>query len=139
MKLFRYIFTFVLLLTALCAFAEPYCIEFLDNDDHILNFLRIALTKFGYKVIVAHDGVEGIETYNNGFNFDLVITDINMPEMNGNEVAKYIRASHKPDIPILAATDSPYCIEKECFNFVLIKPFKLENLLDILRFCITRN
>ena len=84
-------------------------------------------------MIVAHDGVEGIQIYNNGFNFDLVITDINMPEMNGNEVAKYIRASHKPDTPILAASRSPYGIEKEYFNFVLIKPFKLENLLDILR------
>ena len=106
----------------------------IDDEDMVLNFLRSALAYLGYSVTVAHDGEEAIELINNGYNFDLVITDIMMPRMNGNAVAKHIRSSDKPDMPIVAITvSSEDDIDRELFNFVLLKPFGLEALLDVVR------
>jgi two-component system cell cycle sensor histidine kinase/response regulator CckA len=105
----------------------------IDDEDMVLNFLRSALAYFGYSVTVAHDGEEAIELINNGYNFDLVITDIMMPRMNGNAVAKHIRSSDKSETPIVAITGYGDDIDRELFNFVLLKPFDLEALADVVR------
>ncbi len=106
----------------------------IDDEDTVLDSLRNTLEYLGYSVTVAHDGEEGLEFFNNGYNFSLVITDISMPRMNGNAVAKYIRSSDKSDMPIVAITGSGEDdIDKELFNFVLSKPFDLEVLVDVVR------
>jgi CheY-like chemotaxis protein len=106
----------------------------IDDEDVVLDSLRNTLTYLGYSVTVAHDGEEGVAFFNNGYNFGLVITDINMPRMNGNAVAKYIRGSDKSDMPIVAITGyDKDNIDRELFNFVLSKPFDLEVLVDVVR------
>ena len=106
----------------------------IDDEDMVLNFLRNTLIYLGYSVTVAHDGEEGVEFFNNGYHFGLVITDISMPRMNGNEVAKSIRNSDKSCIPIVAITGyDEDNIDRELFNFVLPKPFDLEVLVDVVR------
>jgi len=106
----------------------------IDDEDMVLNFLRSALAYLGHSVTVAHDGKEGIEFFKNGYNFGLVITDIMMPRMNGNAVAKHIRSSDKADTPIVAITGSGEDdIDRELFNYVLLKPFNLEALADVVR------
>ena len=105
----------------------------IDDQDAILIFLRKILTDLGYEVKVAHDGEEGIELVDSGYNFNLVITDINMPRMNGNAVAKHIRSSDKSETPIVAITGYGDDIDRELFNFVLLKPFNLEALADVVR------
>jgi two-component system cell cycle sensor histidine kinase/response regulator CckA len=106
----------------------------IDDEDMVLNFLRNTLEYLGYSVTVAHDGEEGVEFFNNGYNFGLVITDISMPRMNGNAVAKCIRSSDKSDIPIVAITGSgEEDIDRELFNFVLLKPFDTDVLADVVR------
>jgi CheY-like chemotaxis protein len=106
----------------------------IDDEDMVLNFLRNTLAYLGYSVTVAHDGEEGVEFFDNGYNFGLVITDISMPRMNGNAVAKSIRSSDKSDIPIIAITGSVEDdIDRELFNFVLSKPFDLNVLVDVVR------
>ena len=76
----------------------------IDDNEDIVNSVSKVLTHLGYDVKVAHDGEEGIELFNRGFNFDCVITDINMPRVNGVEVAQYIRNSDKSEIPVIAIT-----------------------------------
>ena len=105
----------------------------IDDEDMVVDFLRSTLAYLGHSVTVAHDGKEGIEFFKNGYNFDLVITDIMMPRMNGNAVAKHIRSSDKADTPIVAITGYGDDIDRELFNFVLLKPFGLEALLDVVR------
>ena len=106
----------------------------IDDQDAILKLLRNVLTDLGYEVKVAHDGEEGIELVNSGYDFNLVITDINMPRMDGNAVAEYIRRSEKPDTPIVALTASSYDdINKELFNFVVMKPFDLKALITAIK------
>jgi CheY-like chemotaxis protein len=51
----------------------------IDDEKNILNILRTLLVKLDFEVKMAHDGREGIELFEDGHDFDLVITDIRMP------------------------------------------------------------
>ena len=109
----------------------------IDNRYDIRNFLHESLAPIGYEVKGAHDSKEGIELLNNGYDFNLVITDINMPRINANAVAKHIKSSNKATIPIVAIIDSGNdSINRELFNFVLLKPFKLKTLVKVIRLLI---
>jgi CheY-like chemotaxis protein len=104
----------------------------IDDDENICYILRSFLTEMGYEVKVAHDGEEGIKHFDKGRDFDLVITDIRMPRMGGCEVARYIRGSDRPSTPIVAITGfSENDISKAFFNSLLMKPFNLEALRDV--------
>ena len=101
----------------------------IDDDKSICSLLRSFLTKIGYEVEVAHDGEAGIECCDNGPDFDLVITDIRMPKMNGSEVARHIRGSARPATPIVAITGfSDTDISIGFFDSLLTKPFDLDDL-----------
>jgi CheY-like chemotaxis protein len=106
----------------------------IDDHDAIVTFLRKALTDLGYEVKVARDGEEGINLVNNGHSFNLVITDINMPRMDGNAVAEHIRSSQNPDTPIMALTGCSHDdIKRDLFNLVLMKPFELNALITAVK------
>ena len=62
----------------------------IDDDRNVLNLLDQLLNVHGYRVIVASNGIEGIELLNSEDGVGLVITDIRMPGANGNQVAKYL-------------------------------------------------
>ena len=101
----------------------------IDDDKSICSLLRAFLTKMGYEVEVAHDGEAGIECFDNGPDFDLVITDIRMPKMTGSEVARHIRGSARPATPIVAITGfSDTDISIGFFDSLLTKPFDLDDL-----------
>ena len=103
----------------------------IDDDQSIRSILFMVLTELGYGVKVAENGEEGIALFDMISDFDLVITDINMPGMNGNEVGQHIRDSPKADTPLVAITAFPDEIQKDMFNFSLIKPFDLEDLQNV--------
>ena len=106
----------------------------IDDEEGIRFSLSKVLTHLGYKVKVARDGEEGIRLFSDGNNFDLVITGICMPRMSGNEVAEYIRSSDKSDTPMVAISGSPEeDIDRGLFNCLLVKPFRLEYLVDVVR------
>lgn len=105
----------------------------IEDQDGLLNFLRETLTLMGYQVKIARDGEEGIKLFNKREDFDVVITDICMPRMDGNAVAKHIRNSDKPETPIVAITGFSDSIEKGLFDISLLKPFKVQALLGAIR------
>ena len=70
----------------------------IDDENGILQLICQALTKFGHNVETAADGREGIRKFDDG-SFDIVITDIRMPGIDGNGVVKHIRKSEKQSIP----------------------------------------
>jgi DNA-binding response OmpR family regulator len=106
----------------------------IDDDCQILTSLSQALKHVGHEVEVACDGDEGIELIDSGYNCDLVITDITMPRVNGNAVARHIRSSDRQDTPIIAITGfGEDAIERELFNSVIVKPFKLDVLFGAVR------
>ena len=70
----------------------------------ILNVLRIALERSGYRVLCAPDGVEGIKVYaENVVDISVVITDINMPFMDGTALISALKKM-KPSIKVIATT-----------------------------------
>jgi CheY-like chemotaxis protein len=105
----------------------------IDDEENILNILRTVLIKLDFEVKVAHDGREGIAVFEDGHDFDLVITDIRMPRMDGNQVAKHIRGSCNPDIPIVAMSGYNDKADGELFDFTLEKPFNLKELMTVVK------
>ena len=105
-----------------------------DDEKSVRAILKNALEYYGYKVTVACNGEEGLEYFNNGNGFKLVITDIKMPIMDGIEFARAIRSSTRPDIPIIAITG--FSVDKDIvrdlFNSIIGKPFNLESLAKII-------
>lgn len=74
-----------------------------DDSKTILKMITRYLTDDGHDVITADDGLEGLNVFQKEMGqFDLVITDINMPNMNGIELTEKIRnGSIKNNIPII--------------------------------------
>lgn len=102
----------------------------IEDDDHIGMVLSQVLSDQDYQVQCAHNGKEGIKLFNSTCKFDLIITDIRMPEMDGNAVARYIRSSSESETPLVAITGFSHEADAGLFDFMLAKPFSLEALLD---------
>ena len=86
-----------------------------DNSAFFRNMLAPVLKAAGYKVRVASDAQEGLIALRSGQSFDVVLTDIEMPDMNGFEFAETIRANqHLSSMPIIALSSivSPAAIER---------------------------
>lgn len=103
----------------------------IDDDHDVRKLISQILADLDYEVKSAHNGKAGIELFNSARKFDLVITDIRMPGMSGNEVAEYIRRSDKSDTPIVAITGYSDEANGELFNSLLIKPFDLDLLIEV--------
>ena len=104
----------------------------IDDEKGILQIIRQTLTRFGHEVETAGDGQEGIDKFDDG-NFDIVITDIRMPGVDGNGVVKHIRNSNRQSIPVIAISGTPWQLETQSFDMVLPKPFPLKELVDSIR------
>ena len=99
----------------------------IDDDENVRCILSMLLKKIGYDVEVAEDGEKGIKLFNEMGDFDLIISDIRMPNMDGNEVARYIRNSDKSGVPLIAITGFRTEVQPEMFDYTLIKPFSLKD------------
>ncbi|UCF79177.1 MAG: sigma-54-dependent Fis family transcriptional regulator, partial [Candidatus Eiseniibacteriota bacterium] len=85
-----------------------------DDDETMCQFLSIMLTKEGYHVTTASDGQSAIEKVRDG-NFDVAITDIKMPGMDGLQVLDAIKAI-EPRIPVIIMTG--YASQKSAIEAV---------------------
>jgi signal transduction histidine kinase/CheY-like chemotaxis protein/HPt (histidine-containing phosphotransfer) domain-containing protein len=108
-------------------------------DDHPTNRMLVCrqVNALGYAAESASDGVEGMQKWMSG-RFSIVITDCNMPEMDGYELTRRIRAeeasSGSKRIPVIACTANALAGEAEvCFaagmDDYLVKPLELPQLL----------
>ena len=104
----------------------------IDDEKGILQLIYQALTRFGHKVETAVNGQEGIEKFDGG-TFDIVITDIRMPGIDGNGVVKHIRNSNRQFIPVIAISATPWLSEASKFDMILPKPFPLTKLVESIR------
>jgi two-component system response regulator PrrA len=110
----------------------PKEILVVDDDTAICEALERSLRIEGFSVNVAYDGLMAIRSIEET-SPDLVILDLNMPEMNGIEVTKYLRERNQ-EVPIciLSArdevSDRVLGLEAGADDY-LVKPFALEELL----------
>jgi CheY-like chemotaxis protein len=103
----------------------------IDDQKAIRTVLAMVLEELGHEVELAENGEQGIELLKGSSNFDLVITDIKMPNKDGNEVVRHIRTSQRSSTPVVAITGFPDDVDTELFDYTIIKPFKLEKLRTI--------
>jgi len=104
----------------------------IDDEKGILQLMHQALTTYGHNVETANNGQEGIRKFDAGC-FDIVITDIRMPVIDGNGVVAHIRKSEKQSIPVIAISGTPWLPEADNFDMVLPKPFPLKQLIESIR------
>lgn len=109
-----------------------------DDSRSIRELLASVLTGTGLEVTSANDGLHGLDTARAG-NFDLVITDINMPVMNGIDLLKALRAlpeyAFKP-ILILTTEFSQEMKQKgkdAGATGWMVKPFDPDRLVETIR------
>ncbi|WP_026994378.1 response regulator transcription factor [Flectobacillus major] len=93
---------------------------------------RIVLEHFlkkDFSVIVKNDGMEGLSLLEEGTDIDFIIADLNMPNLNGKEFLKILRASNLfGDIPIIILSGTDESKERiDCLNSgaddFMLKPF----------------
>lgn len=104
------------------------CILVIDDERNITGLIREALEMFGHRVEVAFDGREGIEKFDRR-RFDLVITDIRMPGIDGNQVLAHVRKA-AAGIPVIGMSGTPWLMEQLDFDYVIAKPFPLQRLVQ---------
>ena len=75
-----------------------------DDDPHIREVIQFALEKAGMQVTIANDGVQALEKFNK-YSCDLIVLDINMPEMDGLECCREIRKTSEIPILFLSSRD----------------------------------
>lgn len=106
-----------------------------DDNKENRQLLEIFLYKYGYEVVSASNGHEACCLFQNE-NFDLVLTDICMPGISGNDLAKYIK-NHRKVLPVIAITGSSWLAE-DYFDKIMSKPIGLHALLDSIKFYLAK-
>lgn len=114
----------------------------IEDESKIARIIKLELEHEGYKVDTAETGINGLEKfYNEPWN--LVLLDIMIPELNGMEVLRRIRASgNLTPIILLTARDSiPEKVSglDHGANDYITKPFQIEELLARIRACLRIN
>ncbi len=106
-----------------------------DDEIHIIKAAEFKFKKSGFDVRCASDGQQGWETIQD-FKPDVLITDCQMPRMNGLELASKIRSSAEfQNLPIIMLTGKGYelseLLEKEglLINCLMTKPFSPRDLV----------
>ena len=74
-----------------------------DDEDPVRRFVERVLREAGYTTAVAADGAEAIQIAATLDPFDLVVTDVMMPRMSGDELSRRLRAS-RPSLKVLYLT-----------------------------------
>ncbi len=98
-------------------------------------FLADALPMYGYDVTVAEDGLEALKVLKKNQNFDLILLDVMMPNMDGWDTLKAIRNNkdlkYMPVIMITAVSEDQKVVSglKIGADDYIVKPFILPNLL----------
>ena len=108
-----------------------------DDSRTMREMLKATLLGAGYEVLQAEDGVHGLEVLA-GSNPDVILTDINMPRMDGFDLVRNLRAdAHLKDLPVIMITSRIAQKHREHaaqlgVNHYLGKPYSEEDLLALI-------
>lgn len=112
---------------------RTYTILVIEDDDRVRTLLKDILVFGGHQVIEASDGILGMKYLEEG-RFDMVLTDLGMPIMNGWEVAKTVKRK-TPQIPVGLITGWGINLEDEKIkesgvDLIIGKPFQVNEILE---------
>ncbi len=101
----------------------------IDDEMDIADLIRKALTRLGYTVEIASNGRQGLQLFKDA-TFDLVVTDMCMPDLDGTCIVRHIRGSSRPLTPVMGISGTPWLLKEAGCDAVLPKPFRLQALVD---------
>ncbi|WP_108061969.1 response regulator [Poseidonibacter lekithochrous] len=109
---------------------------FVEDEQDLLDIISGALVKLKANFLTANNGVEALERLEENSDIDAVITDINMPYMNGLEMIKNMK-ERGLDIPIIvmaAHTETEYLEKAKEFGVdeYILKPFDFIKFIDLI-------
>ncbi len=114
------------------------CILIVDDSETVRQVLKLALGNAGYQVVEAEDGFDALAKLS-GAQIDMLITDLNMPNMDGIELIKKVREEGKHRFtPIVMLTTESSEEKKKAGREAgasgwIVKPFKPEQLLKVVK------
>lgn len=114
------------------------CILVVDDSETVRQVLQLTLSKAGFGVIEAEDGVDALNKLS-GETVDMVVTDLNMPNMDGLELIREIREDGRHRFtPIVMLTTESSEEKKQAGRTAgasgwIVKPFKPEQLLKVVK------
>ncbi len=101
-----------------------------DDAPIIRDILARTLREAGHEVTTTVDGIDGLHKFRRSA-WDLVITDFQMPAINGEEMAAAIKAT-VPEMPVIMVTGSQAIVKNpEVFYAFIAKPFRGQELLGL--------
>lgn len=115
--------------------ARDISILYVEDDRELKENTVRLLSNFFSRIDTAENGLEGLGKYQD-FNYDLVITDINMPLMNGVKMAREIKAINRKQLILVISAHDEATYLLELINLgvdsFVLKPVDVELLLDML-------
>ncbi len=104
----------------------------IDDEISILNLLQYILSRNGYAVETAQNGEEGIRKIENN-QYSLILTDMKMPGICGNQVLDFLRNRIKRSTPVIGMSGTPWLIDQQGFDAVINKPCSNKEILELVR------
>jgi CheY-like chemotaxis protein len=115
--------------------AQP-CVLLVEDDRSVRRYLEVTLQRSGYRVVTAEDGLEAMKLALST-QFDVVVTDAVMPNLSGQELARFLRSNQKlSHLPIVLLTGQENKeaagTAEDLIDVFLYKPVKAEELKNCL-------
>ena len=106
----------------------PVKILLADDEPDVAEVIELMLCRCGHQVTVVNSGQEALDAFS-AENYDLVITDMYMPDLSGQEVARIIKGS-MAEVPVLLITGWALQIDPSEIDIdgMIAKPFSKETL-----------
>jgi len=114
------------------------CILVVDDSETVRQVLQMTLANAGFTVVEAEDGVDALSKLS-GAQIDMLITDLNMPNMDGLELIKKVReeGAHRFTPIVMLTTESSEAKKlagrEAGASGWIVKPFKPEQLLKVVK------
>ena len=108
-----------------------------DDDPGVAEVLELMLGQLGYEAMVVNNGEEALDAFFSG-DYDLVISDVYMPGISGQEVARAVKEA-KAEVPVILITGWGLQLDSSEMGVdgMIAKPFKKEALSQVINDVLT--
>ena len=103
----------------------------IDDEIAILKMLKLKLTRLGFLVHTAESGEEGIKKIDSN-KYALILTDIKMSGISGDQILHYLKNEKKNSIPVVEMSGTPWLLDQNNFDAILAKPCSLKETVEII-------